>query len=94
MSPSDLVNGLFECLGGVMLFYNCWRVYLDKAIQGVSIGVTSFMMVWGFWNLYFYPHLGQWLSFSGGIIIVIANTLWVAMAWYYTRQSRAPFPTF
>src|SRR6185436_15953847 len=24
----------------------------------------------GFWNLFYYPHLDQWLSFAGGVLIV------------------------
>jgi hypothetical protein len=37
----------------------------------------------GFWNLFYYPHLDQWLSFAGGVLIVLANTVWIAMAVHY-----------
>lgn len=81
----DSINGLYECVGGALLFLNCMRLYKDKAVSGVVPAVTAFFMTWGYWNLYYYPHLGQWLSFSGGLVIVAANTLWVAMAIYYMK---------
>jgi hypothetical protein len=83
MTLPDLVNGAFECLGGVLLFKNCWRLYQDKMVRGVYVPVTVFFMAWGFWNLFYYPHLDQWVSFTGGLVIVSANFLWVTMACYY-----------
>lgn len=83
---ADLVNGFFEMFGGILLAMNCRRLYVDKKLSGVSIIPTSFFMLWGYWNLYFYPHYGAWLSFVGGIFVVLSNTTWVGMAIYYRRQ--------
>jgi hypothetical protein len=85
ISLPDLVNGLFELLGGVVLIFNCLRMHKDKQLKGVNIWVTVFFNAWGFWNIYYYPHLNQWLSFFGGLSITTANTIWVLMAIYYTR---------
>lgn len=81
----DIVNGLFEISAGLFLMINCRRLYKDKVSRGVSIIPTTFFAVWGFWNLYFYPHFGAWLSFLGGILVVTVNTVWVAMMFYYAR---------
>lgn len=86
MTLPDAINGLFECLGGVLLLKNCHRLYLDKEVKGVSVPVTAFFWLWGIWNCYFYPSLDQWLSFTGGLVIVTANFLWVAMAIYYSNK--------
>lgn len=84
----DIVNGLFELIGGLLLFLNCRRLYRDKQLKGVSVLPTMFYAAWGYWNLYYYPSLGQWLSFYAGIVVVTANTTWVALALYYLRQNR------
>jgi len=79
ISWQDVVNGAFECLAGFMVLLSCRRVYKDKAVAGVSIWATAFFTLWGYWNIYYYPHLDQWLSFFGGLFIVAANTIWVAL---------------
>jgi hypothetical protein len=76
---SDLVNGLFELLGALFVLNNCRAVLRDRAVKGVSILSTAFFTAWGFWNLYFYPHLGQWWSFIGGAVLVAANVAYVAL---------------
>jgi hypothetical protein len=85
MSP-DIVNGLFEAIGGVLLFRNCWFTFKAKTVKGVSIFTTTFFAAWGLWNLYYYPHLEQIWSFAGGCIIVTANVLWIWLMVYYTRK--------
>ena len=85
MTWQDLINGLFELFGGVMIFLNCRALYRDKIVRGVNVGVTVFFTTWGIWNLYYYPHLDQWMSFVGGLLIVTANTLWIGMSWYYHK---------
>ena len=84
----DGINGLFESLGGILILLNCRQLYKDKQVKGVRVLTFSFFTAWGFWNLYYYPSLNQWLSFSGGVLIVIGNTLWVCMAVYYTKKNR------
>lgn len=88
-SVADLVNGAYELLGGVMLFHNCWTLYRSKRVEGVSVLTVAFFTSWGFWNLFYYPSLAQWASFTGGLAIVSANVLWVAMALHYRRKQKA-----
>jgi drug/metabolite transporter superfamily protein YnfA len=94
----DLLNGLFEFVGGLLLWVNVRALYKAKVFKGVAIVPTAFFSAWGVWNLYFYPSLGQWFSFYGGLNIVIANIIWVLqMVWYsliIPRRSKAKGPGF
>ena len=87
MNIPDFTNGLFETLGGLFIWLNVYRTYQAKVVKGVSIITTIFMSAWGYWNLYYYPHLNQWLSFAGGIMIVLGNTAWLySMIYYWPRD--------
>ena len=81
----DLVNGLFEFFGGALNWLNVRQLLRDKKLRGVSKIPTATITAWGFWNLYYYPVLGQWLSFVGGLVIVSANFIWVVLAWKYRK---------
>ncbi|KKL71436.1 hypothetical protein LCGC14_2094960, partial [marine sediment metagenome] len=48
-----------------------------------------FFTAWGYWNMFYYPHLGQWFSFFGGFAIVFVNTVWIVLAITYTGRRRA-----
>lgn len=84
----DKVNGLFELLGGIFVMLHCIRLYKDKKVRGVSFIATAYFALWGFWNIHYYPHLEQWASFVGGLLIVAMNTLWIFMIIYYIRKER------
>jgi hypothetical protein len=86
---SDLINGLFELCGGFFLLLHCRRLCRDKEVKGVSTIPVVFFTIWGFWNLYFYPALGAWLSFYGGLFVVAANCLWLGLLLGYRLQERA-----
>lgn len=82
----DLINGLFEFFGGALSWLNVRHLLRDKKVRGVSLVPSAVFTVWGFWNCFYYPHLGQWLSFSGGVVIVGANAVWIALAWRYRKS--------
>ena len=86
----DVTNGLFEFFGGVLLILNCVRIHRDKKVMGVSILPVAFFTIWGLWNLAYYPHLGQWWSFSGGIFVVSVNAVWLGQVWYWGRNTKHP----
>ena len=88
MNWADVVNGLFEFLAGFMVLLHCRTLYKDKLVRGVNLWATIFFSSWGIWNLYYYPSLGQWFSFFGGLGIVSANVLWVGMMIYYKRKEK------
>ena len=64
------------------------KLYKEKTVRGVSWLHAGFFASWGFWNLYYYPHLNQWFSFVGGIAIVIVNTLWLIQLIYYKGKEK------
>lgn len=83
MNWPDAVNGLFELFAGFFVLNHCRVLHIDKMVRGASVISTIFFFTWGLWNLFYYPHLDQWASFAGGILIVMANCLWVSMMIYY-----------
>jgi hypothetical protein len=84
----DLINGLFEVFGGVFVVMNVYQIYKDKVVHGIHWGSTIFFTSWGIWNIFYYPHLGQWLSFYGGLFICLANVVWLIQRIYYSRKAR------
>lgn len=85
---NDLINAAFEMAGGFFVLLSVRRAYLDKKVAGVSWLHVSFFTFWGAWNLYYYPSLGQYLSFYAGIFLVLVNTIWVSQLIYYSRVDR------
>lgn len=84
---ADIVNGLFESVGGLFIAMSCFRLHQDKKVRGISLWQVGFFTLWGYWNLYFYWQFP--FSWWGGIGVVVANTTWLAMAAYYTRNEGA-----
>lgn len=85
MKP-DYVNGAFELLGSITLWLNVVVLYRAKAIRGVHWGATAFFTCWGVWNLFYYPALGQWWSFAGGLSVMAANGTWLGLALRYRSR--------
>lgn len=83
MSWQDLTNGTFELLGAPFICLSIIKLHQEKLVRGVSWYAVAFFASWGYWNLYYYPHLGQWASFIGGCAIVLANTIWLLQICYY-----------
>ena len=82
----DLINGAFELLGGFVIILSIMQLHCDKIVKGVSWKHVAFFSAWGWWNIFYYPYLGQWASFAGGLFIVIFNTIWFAQMLYYLRK--------
>lgn len=82
----DLINGSFEVLGAFFILPSIVKLHRDKAVRGVSWLHVSFFWAWGLWNLLYYPSLGQWWSFYGGVGVIAANTIWLGQLLYYSRR--------
>lgn len=85
MTP-DLINGLFEFVGAGMTWMTAWRVYRDRGYAGVWFPAVAFFTCWGGWNMYYYPHLGQFWSMAGGAALVSANLCWIGLMLFYGRK--------
>lgn len=90
MSLPDLVNGVFEGIGGFFIALSVIKLHRAKVVSGVSAVHVAFFSSWGFWNLFYYPHLDQWLSFWGGVLLVAVNCVWLAQIFYYNHLFRHP----
>lgn len=85
MNWADLSNGGFEALSGVVSLLNVRRLLRDRNLQGVSVWPAAFFTAWGVFNLGFYPYLGLWWSFTGGLAITGVNIAWLALAWRFRK---------
>lgn len=84
----DLINGAFELLGGVFVANHCRVLLKHKAVAGVSVLSIALWSVWGVWNLFYYPFLGQWISFVGGVGVTVANIVYVILLLRYSRGQK------
>jgi len=88
MTTPDLTNALFEFVGAFFVLNHCRVMYKHKSADGVSLLSLIFFNCWFMWNLYYYPHLDQWLSFWGGVAMGGANILYTGMTIYFRRLKR------
>lgn len=85
---ADIINGCFETLSSALLWMNVATLHRDKETKGVSIIPLTFFFSWGVWNsVYYYPHLGQWASFAGGVSLMLANGVWLGQMVFYRRKN-------
>lgn len=87
MTIPDFINGGFELCAGIAQALNCLKLAKDKKVAGIHWQVTTFFSAWGAWNLYYYPHLHQMLSFTGGLVLFTFNTLWFSMYLWFSHCS-------
>ena len=88
LSPetADLLNGIFEAGGAVLVWKNVHQIIKDKQTRGVYWPAWFFFSAWGWWNILYYASLDQWVSWTGGLVLVLANTTWVVLAWKYRHR--------
>lgn len=79
MNAPDLINGTFEAVAALFTLNHCRVLLRDRAVAGVSVASMAFFTLWGVWNLWYYPSLGQAWSFAGGALLVLANAVYVAL---------------
>jgi len=87
MSP-DIFNGIFELVAGCFIWLSVYKLHQEKLVRGVHWLPIGFFMVWGYWNLFYYPSLEQWWSLLGGINVVFSNTVWFFQMLYYIRREK------
>lgn len=84
---ADLGNALFEFVGAAFLCADAYRLAQDKCLRGVYWPGRVFFTLWGFWNVVYYPAIGQGLSFLAGLCVVAVNCLWCVLAWRYRNAN-------
>ena len=84
----DAINGLFEFIGALLVINSIRVLLYDRAVQGVSVFSCCAFSTWGVWNLFYYPYLGQWLSFAGGACLCAANLTWVGLMLFFKSFPR------
>jgi hypothetical protein len=82
---ADLVNGIFEVLASVFILNHVRVLWKSKQAHGVSLVSTVFFACWGVFNLFYYPHLDQRVSFYAGISVMAANLIWIYSIWRFRR---------
>lgn len=84
MTP-DHINAGFEAAAAIILWLNVRRLWRDRELKGVSVVPTLLYFVWCLWNLYYYAHLGQTLSWYAGFGVGLANITWVGLALWFQK---------
>lgn len=82
-SIPDLINGTFELFGMIFVLLSVKQLYKDKQFKGSHIMTIGYFTAWGCWNIYFYPHLGQSISFVGALGTTLANVTYTCQIIYY-----------
>ncbi len=85
MTP-DFINGSFEFIGSFFIFLSIRKLVRDKMVRGFHWGQLIVFTAWGVWNLYYYPYLGQWMSFAGGVAVITTNIIYLGMIAHYARR--------
>jgi hypothetical protein len=81
----DGVNSAFISIGGWLVFLNCWQLFKDKLLSGVSIISLVFYTVWGMFNAYYYLTLGKFEPMWAEVFISVGNLCYLYMAVKYNR---------
>ncbi len=84
----DSLNGIFELAGGAFILISCVKLIGDKKVRGVSFIHVGYFSLWGYWNLYYYSNLGQWVSLIGSLSVTLVNTMWLGLIVYYLKKER------
>lgn len=89
----DYINAAFEAAAGVFVLNHCRVLLRDRETRGVSIVSTAFFMVWGFWNVFYYPTLQQPFSAAAGVFVAVANAIYIGLMVHFKREVKpAPMP--
>lgn len=84
----DYINGLFELGMALAILMSIRKLHQEKMIYGIHWTNIAFPLCWGIFNLLYYPSLGQWFSFFGGVVVVTVNLVYLGMIIYYSMKQR------
>lgn len=84
----DLINGIFELIGAFFTWKSAGALFTDRSVKGVYWPTTAYFTAWGCWNVFYYPNLGQWVSFACGIVLLSGNVAWLTLLTRCVLQGR------
>jgi hypothetical protein len=90
---ADFINGMLELGGAAFMTMDVRQILRDREVRGVYWPARGFFAVWGLWNLYYYPSLGQWWSTVAGASLVTVNIVWLVLVWRFLRDSKHVYDT-
>lgn len=79
----DLINSAFSILSCVFIIPTLLTTYNHKKVVGVHWITPLFFMIYGFWNIAFYWHLGQLLSIGPAAAMLCCNAVWLSLVIRY-----------
>lgn len=88
----DVINGAFEGAAALSILNHCRVVHRQKSATGVSVLSTLFFFIWGLWNMYYYPALGQSFSYYAGVAVAASNALWIGLILKYRKVKANTWP--
>lgn len=68
--------------------WNCWVLWREKQVKGISPLTVLFRSGANIWQVWFLFQLGQWAAFGAAVPATGLNLAWVLMAFYYQRWPR------
>lgn len=83
----DLLNGIFEFGLSYFILKSIQKIRVDKKVLGFYMPTIYWTTAWGLYNIFYYPYLGQWFSFVGGITVVTLNLIWLSHYFYYKANA-------
>lgn len=89
----DHINAFFECSGLFFVFPSIIALYRTKSAEAISLWTVFFFTSWGFWNMWYYPSLGQFWSGVGAYGVAGANSIWLGLIIYYKKFYAKRKPT-
>jgi len=84
---NDMINGVFESCGGFFILLSIIKLERDREVRGISWLHVAFFAMWGYWNLWYYPTLGQWFSAFGGVLLAATNTYYLVRLVQFSRKT-------
>jgi hypothetical protein len=81
----DIINSIYEMLGGFFILLHCKLLFEHKKVFGVSVPAVIFFTSWGVFNLFYYNGLSQNYSLIGSLFTCSANIVYVVMLLHYKR---------
>ena len=86
MSTPDLINGTIEFAGSLAAWVNLITLWKDRGYAGISIPVMAFFAGRSLWRGYFYWHLHQPISGTGGLSNGFAYVFFVVLMLYFGKK--------